>query len=107
MTDLSDFLLIDTNSATVLNPQYCVLVHDSALSKEEWDELDNFSDSEICDLGIERGRPLAVDSQALDAVAALLNAEQWSSDHLDAVAELVRSTGRTISDYPSAPAQAD
>ena len=38
------------------------------------------------------------DSEALDAVAALLNAEQWSSDHLSAIADLVRATGRTIAD---------
>jgi hypothetical protein len=38
------------------------------------------------------------DSHALDAVAALLSAEQWSSDHLCAVADMVRETGRTISE---------
>lgn len=38
------------------------------------------------------------DSEALDAVAALLNAEQWSSDHLSAVAEMIRATGRTVED---------
>lgn len=40
----------------------------------------------------------SIDSQALDAVAALLNAETWSSDHLNTVADMVRSTGRTITD---------
>ena len=40
----------------------------------------------------------AADSQALDAVAALLSADTWSSDHLDTVAEMVRATGRTVAD---------
>jgi hypothetical protein len=38
------------------------------------------------------------DEQALDAVAALLSAEQWSSDHLCTVADMVRETGRTINE---------
>jgi hypothetical protein len=38
------------------------------------------------------------DGAALDAAAALLSAADWSSDHIDAVADLVRATGRTIAD---------
>lgn len=40
----------------------------------------------------------AVDRQALDAIAQLLSAADWSSDHLAAVAETVAATGRTIAD---------
>ena len=38
------------------------------------------------------------DVQALDAVAELLSAEQWSSDHINAVAEMIMSTGRIVLD---------
>jgi hypothetical protein len=38
------------------------------------------------------------DGAALDAVAALLSAVDWSSDHIETVADLVRATGRTIAD---------
>jgi hypothetical protein len=38
------------------------------------------------------------DGATLDAVAALLSATQWSTDHTEEVAELVRATGRTIAD---------
>jgi len=38
------------------------------------------------------------DAQALDAVAELLDSDEWSSDHLEAVAEIVRATGRIIGD---------
>lgn len=91
-------LIIDTCSGTVLAAQHCVLVPDDALTEAEWEALDTMSDGEVSDLARERGRPVLPDSQALDAVVALLNAEQWSSDHLDAVADMVRATGRTIAD---------
>jgi hypothetical protein len=38
------------------------------------------------------------DGAALDAAAALLSAADWSSDHIEAVADLIRATGRTIAD---------
>jgi hypothetical protein len=46
-------------------------------------------------------------AQVLDAVAELLNNEQWSSDHLEAVADMVRATGRAIGDnfHSDAPSQ--
>lgn len=90
-------LIIDT-SGTVLSASTCWLVPDEALSEDEWDELEAMSDSEISSLGRKRGRPVLADSQVLDAVAGLLNAEQWSSEDLDTIAEMVRSTGRSISD---------
>jgi len=36
------------------------------------------------------------DSQAMDSIHAILDGEEWSSDHLDAIAEVLVSTGRTI-----------
>lgn len=40
----------------------------------------------------------AADAQAVDAVAELLSASDWSSDHLAAVADTVRAAGRTVAD---------
>ena len=91
-------LIIDTTTGTVLNAEHCVFLEDDALSDAEWESFEIMSDSEVNALGRERGRPVLPDVRALDAVAALLNAEDWSSDHLNAVADMVRSTGRTVED---------
>ena len=93
-------LIIDTCSGTVLAAEHCVLVPDDALTEAEWDALDAMSDSEVSALARERGRPILPDAQALDAVAELLSAEDWSSDYIEAVADTVRATGRTIADLP-------
>lgn len=95
---LSDYILVDTTTGTILNPEGCVLVPESALSEAEWEAFDNSADSDVCAIGKAHGKPLSVEVQALDAVAALLNAEQWSSDYLNAVADMIRATGRTIED---------
>ena len=91
-------LIIDTSTGTMLTAHTCVLVPDNALSENEWEALDSASDSEIKAIGRERGRPVLGDGQVLDAVAALLSAQDWSSDHLNTVADMVRATGRTIED---------
>lgn len=91
-------VIICTSTGTMLSAETCCLVPDDAFSEAEWDVMEDRSDSEIAQFGRERGRPVLSESEALDAVAALLNAEQWSSDHLDAVADMVRATGRTIAD---------
>lgn len=91
-------LIIDTCSGTVLAAEHCVLVDQDCRSQQFWDDFDNASDSEAIALGREVGRPVLPDTQALDAVAELLSAADWSSDHLNAVADMVRATGRTIAD---------
>lgn len=91
-------VIICTSTGTMLAAETCRIVPDSAFTEAEWDGMDDQSDSEIAQFGRERGRPVLPESEALDAVAALLNAEQWSSDHLNAVADMVRATGRTIAD---------
>ena len=55
---LSRYLLIDVSTGTVLTAATCVLVADHDLSSSEWEELQSFSDSQICDIGKERGRQL-------------------------------------------------
>jgi hypothetical protein len=96
--DLTNYMLIDLSTGTMLLSKRCVLVHEDALTEAEWDALDGAPDSDIVAIGRERGIPLSRDAAALDAVAALLSAEDWSSDHLLAVADMIRATGRTIED---------
>lgn len=93
-------LIIDTCSGTVLAAEHCVLVPDDALTEAEWNALDAMSDSEVSALARERGRPILPDTQALDAVAEFLSGEDWSSEYIEAVADTVRATGRTIADLP-------
>ena len=38
------------------------------------------------------------DPDALDAITNLMSAQDWSPDTLNAVADIVRATGRTIAD---------
>lgn len=91
-------VIICTSTGTMLTAETCRIVSDDAFTDSEWDGMDDRSDSEIAALGRERGRPILPDSEALDAVAALLSAADWSSDHLSAVADMIRATGREIAD---------
>ena len=59
MTDLSRYLLVDVSTGTCLTPSNCVLVHEDELSSSEWDNIEDWSDSEICELGRERGQHLS------------------------------------------------
>jgi hypothetical protein len=100
--DLSNYMLIDVSSGTMLTAQSCVLIHEDALSEAEWDALDGAPDSDIADIGRERGKPLQDllpcphphdDGPVLDAIAGLLR-EEWDGDTLDTVRDLVSLTGR-------------
>ncbi len=53
-------LIIDTSTGTCLTAHTCVLVPDDALSEAEWKALDNMSDSEISEIGRQRGKPVYV-----------------------------------------------
>ena len=59
--DLSNYMLIDISTGTVLTAEHCRLVHDSDLSSSEWEALDTMSDSETGQLARERGRRITVD----------------------------------------------
>lgn len=41
-----------------------------------------------------------LDKAALDAIQATMSGEDWSPDTLDAIADIVRLSGRTIDDTP-------
>lgn len=92
-------LVID-RSGTMLTAHTCYIVPDDAFSEDEWDQIENFSDSEIARIGAENGRRVSDESDALDIIARTLSGSEWTPDMFDAIADLIRSTGRTISDIP-------
>jgi hypothetical protein len=53
--DLTNYVLIDVSTGTMLCPQHCVLVPND---EAEWDALESSSDSDIADIGRERGQSL-------------------------------------------------
>ena len=112
--DLSRYVVLDCTSGTFFNAAHAVLIDLDSMLPDDTQDLNEGSDSDRCDIGDTYGVDLetwsALDSKearALDAVAELLNNEQWSSDHLEAVADTVRATGRTIGDnfHADAPSQ--
>jgi len=56
--DLTNYMLIDLSTGTMLTSKRCVLVHEDALTEAEWDALDGAPDSDIVAIGRERGIPL-------------------------------------------------
>lgn len=91
-------VIIDTSTGTMLTAETCRLVPDDAFTDEEWDGMDDRSDSEIAAFGRERGRPFLADSYSMDIIARTLSGAEWTPDLFDAIADLVRATGRTIED---------
>lgn len=99
--NLSYFVVLDLESGTFFGADNAYI-----LDTRDIPDLDAFndgSDSDRREIAEQHGTDLETwapptDAQALDAVAALLSAEQWSSDHIEAVADMVRATGRTIAD---------
>lgn len=93
--NLSNYMLIDISTGTVLTAEHCRLVHDSDLSESEWEALDTMSDSETGELARERGRRIAVDDQLVESIADTLwggGADtEWNSDTLDAIADAIRT----------------
>ena len=91
-------LIIDTSTGTVLAADQCVFLEDDALSDAEWESFEGMADSEVDAIGRERGRPVLSDVRALDAIAGLLSGNEWDTETIEAVADLVTETGRTIAD---------
>lgn len=91
-------LIICTSTGTVLSADTCRLLQDDDLTDTEWDALDDSSDAECCAIARGRGRPVLLETVALDAIAERLSAINWSPDELDAIAEIIRATNRTIAE---------
>ena len=95
--NLQNALLIDSTSGTVLNPQYCYIVPSSSLTDEEWENLQDASDSELSTLAKERGQCLTQNEDTLDNIQACLS-QEFNSDTFNQIADLIRKTGRTITE---------
>jgi hypothetical protein len=113
--DLSRYVVLDCTSGTFFNAAHAVLIDlDGMTYPEDTMNLEGGSDSDRCDLADVYGidletwsPPDSKEARALDAVAELLNTDQWSSSHLEAVAHMVRATGRAIGDNFHADASSE
>jgi len=94
--NLINHTLIDVSSGTMLTAHNCVLVPCSALSESEWETLEDASDSDIIEIGRERGTLLAnlVTDDVARCVAEALWGEEadkdWNADTLNAIADTIR-----------------
>jgi len=113
--DPSRYVVLDCTSGTFFNAAHAVLIDVDALPEGlEKSMLNEGSDTERRELADIHGidletwsSPGSKEARALDAVASLLDNEQWSSDHIEAVADMVRDTGRAIGDnfHADAPSE--
>jgi hypothetical protein len=55
MPDLSNYLLIDASTGTVLSASTCYLVSDEVFTADNWELLENLSDSEMSALARQKG----------------------------------------------------
>jgi hypothetical protein len=70
-------------------------VPDEAFTREAWDDIHNFSDSEIARIGKENGIPVAKSEQLLHALADALWGDgadtEWNPDTIQAIADAIRT----------------
>ena len=87
-------LIIDS-TGTMLPAHHCYLVPDEAFTEDEWDDITNFSDSEIARIGKENGVSVTTSEQLLQAIAAALWRDgadtEWDSDTIQAIADAIQA----------------
>lgn len=87
-------VIIDS-TGTMLAADSCYLVPDEAFTPEEWDQIENFSDSEIARIGKENGVAVGQSEQLLQAIADALWGDgadtEWDSETLQAIAEAIQA----------------
>ena len=88
-------LIIDSTSSTMLLAHHCYLVPDEAFTEDEWEQIENFSDTEIGRIGRENGVAVERSEQLLQAIADALWGEgadtEWDSETTSAIAEAIRT----------------
>jgi hypothetical protein len=93
--DLSNYTLIDTVTGTYLDPTSCVLVPDEAATPLWLGDETDLSDSEICEIGKQYGKPLTLNDQLAESIADALWGEdadkEWNADTLDSIADAIRT----------------
>lgn len=87
-------LIIDS-TGTMLAADSCYLVPDEAFTEDDWDSINDFSDSEIARIGKENGISVITSEQLLQAIADALWVEgtdtEWDSDTIQAIADAIQS----------------
>jgi len=87
-------LVIDS-TGTMLLASSCYLVPDEAFTPEEWEQIEDFSDTEIARIGKENGVSVNTSEQLLQSIAdALWGAgadTEWNSDTIQAIADAIQS----------------
>ena len=54
--DLTNYMLIDISTGTVLTAEHCRLVHNDKITASEWNRFDEMSDDESMRIGRECGQ---------------------------------------------------
>jgi len=88
-------MLVIDNTGTMLDAATAYIVPSEAFTEEEWDEIENFSDSEIARIGKENGVSVEAQEHLLQAIADALWGEgadtQWNTDTIEAIAEAIQT----------------
>jgi hypothetical protein len=88
-------LIIDSSSGTMLTAHNCYLVPDEAFTPEEWEQIEDFSNTEIARIGKENGVCVNTSEQLLQSIAdALWGAgadTEWSPDTIQSVADAIQT----------------
>jgi len=86
-------LIIDSSSGTVLTAHHCYLLPDETFSDEEWEQIDDFSDTEIGRIGRENGVQISKSEELLQSISDALWEQgentEWSSDTIQAIADAI------------------
>ena len=57
--DLSECIIVCTQTGTVISAEQAVILHDDHMTEEEWEEFNNMSDSETSERASEIGIKLS------------------------------------------------
>lgn len=87
-------LVICAQTGTMLTAENAYVVPDETFTPDEWESIENFSDSEIARIGKENGFSVNTNEQLLQAIADALWGEgsdtPWNSDTIQAVADALQ-----------------
>lgn len=87
-------MLVIDSTGTMLDAATAYIVPSEAFTEEEWDDIDNFSDSEVARIGKENGFSIEKTEQLLQSLADALWGEgadtQWNADTMSALAEAIQ-----------------
>jgi len=90
-------LIIDSSTGTVLTAHTCYFLPDDTFTDEEWEQIDDFSDSEIGRIGKENGVNVQESEGLLRSISDalwgddVLGIRDWNADTLNAIADAIRN----------------